>query len=153
MPTTGVLSVFLLCAVLPGKAGIPAALVFFDQNPVEVLLCCSFAGFFGSVVFTLMSSGIVKYFNALRARKNKGIYLRNYLRWMIKIKIRFGLVGLSLVSPLILSIPLGTFIAKKFYKNNLKIILYMSLSVLLWTCVYFLIFKCSNLLIDTLLRV
>ena len=100
-----------------------------------------------------MSSGIVKYFNALRARKNKGIYIRNYLRWMIKIKIRFGLIGLSLVSPLVLSIPLGTLIAKKFYKNNLKIILHMSLSVLLWTCVYFLIFKCSNLLIDKLLGV
>ncbi|NBU62136.1 MAG: hypothetical protein EBS26_04495, partial [Bacteroidia bacterium] len=67
-------------------------------------------------------------------------------------KTRFGLLGLSLVSPLVLSIPLGTLIAKKFYKNNFKIITYMSVSVIAWTLVYFLVFKFTNHLLDTLLR-
>ncbi|MFZ9454147.1 MAG: hypothetical protein ACO27Q_02850 [Bacteroidia bacterium] len=152
MYISGAISVFLLCAVLPGKLGIPAALVFFAHDPLLVFLCCGFAGISGSIVFTYLSSLIVKTVQAVRSKSQKGIYIRTYLRWVIKTKTRFGLLGLSLVSPLVLSIPLGTLIAKKFYKNNFKIITYMSVSVIAWTLVYFLVFKFTNHLLDTLLR-
>ncbi len=152
MSWTAICSVFVLTAILPGKAGIPAALVLFHQQLGWVMLYCGIAGCFGSIIFTYLSSWILNALKSRFANQRKGIYIRNYLRRIIKIKNQFGLHGLTLISPIFLSIPLGAFIAKKFYKNNFKIVLYMSVSIVLWSAVYSIVFKFSNLLLDTLLH-
>lgn len=50
---------------------------------------------------------------------------------MIKIKQRFGLVGIAFITPII-SQPIGAFFAEKFFKDKKKIILYLSVSVIFW---------------------
>jgi hypothetical protein len=59
---------------------------------------------------------------------------------MIRIKHRFGLVGIAFITPII-SQPIGAFFAEKFFKNKKKVILYLSISVVFWAiALYVLLF-------------
>lgn len=76
-------------------------------------------------------------------------YFRNHMhpkvftksnRRIIRIKKRFGIWGIALVTPLGLSMPVGTFIAERFYKDKKKVILVFSAAVLFWyVTIYFLL--------------
>lgn len=50
---------------------------------------------------------------------------------MIKVKQRFGLSGIALITPII-SQPIGAFFAEKFFKDKRKVIAYLSISVVFW---------------------
>ena len=59
---------------------------------------------------------------------------------MIRIKHRFGLAGIAAITPLI-SQPIGAFFAEKFFKDKKKIILYLSISVVIWSIgLYFILY-------------
>lgn len=53
-------------------------------------------------------------------------------RRIVKLKVKYGLIGIALLTPVILSIPIGTFIATKVVSNKKKVVLYLSVSILLW---------------------
>lgn len=57
-------------------------------------------------------------------RKNKII---------ISLRNRYGLFGIILLTPVLLSIPIGAFLAQKYYSKKANILLYMSISVIFWS--------------------
>lgn len=65
------------------------------------------------------------------ARRRKVFTKRN--RSIVKIWKKYGLAGIAIVTPVILSIPIGTIIANSLENNKKKILLYMFLSILFWT--------------------
>ena len=65
------------------------------------------------------------------ARKQKVFSKRN--RKIVAIWKKFGLIGLAFITPVILSIPLGTVIANIYVTNRKKIFLYMFCSLLFWS--------------------
>ncbi len=54
-------------------------------------------------------------------------------RMIIKIVKRFGLAGIVILTPVLLSIPVGTFIATRYYSANRFLLLYLCSSVLFWS--------------------
>ena len=64
--------------------------------------------------------------------KQKIIFTRRNRR-IVKIWRRWGLLGLALLTPVTISIPVGTFIATRLVPNRKKVFLYMFLSVLFWS--------------------
>jgi hypothetical protein len=54
-------------------------------------------------------------------------------RRVVKIWRRYGLFGIALITPIILSIPVGTILANSLVNNRKKIIIYMFFSVLFWS--------------------
>ena len=54
-------------------------------------------------------------------------------RRIVKIWLKYGLSGIAIVTPIILSIPLGTLIANNLESNKKKIFLYMFISILSWS--------------------
>ena len=46
---------------------------------------------------------------------------------------KYGLFGIALITPIILSIPIGTIIANSLVNNRKKVIIYMFFSVLFWS--------------------
>ena len=144
------LTVFLTCATFFGKAGMPAAMLLFEGDFRLVIPVSIIGGISGNIFFTHLSSVILKKIHDYRLSKNK-IHSRRIFtkgtRRIITIKNKFGLAGLAFISPAILSIPLGTFIAERFYKNKTKIILYFNLSVIFWSFTfYYLLLKFHDLL-------
>lgn len=65
------------------------------------------------------------------ARRRKIFTKRN--RSIVKIWKKYGLAGIAIVTPVILSIPIGTIIANSLENNKKKILFYMFLSILFWT--------------------
>ncbi|HET6992950.1 MAG TPA: hypothetical protein VFJ43_16580 [Bacteroidia bacterium] len=56
-------------------------------------------------------------------------------RFVIGIKMRFGLWGIAFITPSIISIPIGTIVAANFYKKKKGVLLYLIVSLILWSLV------------------
>ncbi len=135
-----ILSVFFTCTVLFCKAGVPAALLLFKDDFITFFVVCTAGGITGNVVFTNLSAILLKKIHAYRAKKGlihkKPIFTR-FNRRVISIKNRFGLLGLATITPLVLSTPLGAFLAERFFKDKKRIIIYLSISVVFWELVFY----------------
>ncbi|MCB0804692.1 MAG: hypothetical protein KDC05_02785 [Bacteroidales bacterium] len=57
-------------------------------------------------------------------RKNKLI---------IQIRNKYGFLGIILLTPVLLSIPIGAFLAQKYYSRKKHTLVYLSLSVMFWS--------------------
>ncbi|TKG96436.1 hypothetical protein EYV94_04075 [Puteibacter caeruleilacunae] len=53
-------------------------------------------------------------------------------RFIVKVKKKYGFWGLIIATPVLLSIPLGAFLANKYYRKRQHLVLYMSISIVLW---------------------
>ena len=57
-------------------------------------------------------------------------------RFIAKFRAKYGLPGIVILSPLVLSIPFGAFLLQKYYSKNKLARPYMVLSILSWTAVF-----------------
>jgi len=56
-------------------------------------------------------------------------------RFIILLKGKVGMIGIAILTPTVLSIPLGTFLASKYYSKKKAILIYLSISVAFWSFV------------------
>lgn len=56
-------------------------------------------------------------------------------RFIVKIRKKYGLPGLIILTPILLSIPLGTFLVLKYYSSRRNLLAWLSLSVVIWSIV------------------
>lgn len=131
-----ILSVFITCALVFGKIGMPAAVLLFKFNFMKVFLVSSAGGITGVVVFTYLSASFLKWYHQLRVKNGrihrKRIFTK-FNRRVIMVKQRFGLVGIALITPPLLSPPLGAFLAERFFRDKRKVIVYLSISTMIWS--------------------
>jgi hypothetical protein len=138
-----IITAFFACAYRPALLGLPTEIFAFHFSFFKILLIGVSAGFFGSVVSAFLSEELIVFSNYLMKkffpnRKKKRITRTN--RFLIKAKKYFGIVGVAALSPFIFSIPFGTFIAIRFFKNRNKTILLMTISTALWTVALYAIY-------------
>lgn len=142
-----ILSVFLLSAVKFGIGGVPAAVIA-EFSFFKAMIVTISGGMTGVFVFTYMSGWINKQLLKLKKKSNKPkkkFTLTN--KTIVYVKRYFGLLGLAIITPLILSIPLGVFLAVRYYEDKGKIIRYMIVSVVFWAiALYNLLHTFKNLL-------
>lgn len=83
-------------------------------------------------------------------RKNKTVNARkNFSRknkFIVMTKRKYGLWGIAFLTPILLSIPLGTFLANKYYRNKKSVLISLTISVLCWSIIMssFYFFKPSH---------
>lgn len=131
-----IISVFITSLFGFGKISVPSAIALFNFNFWKVIgITCS-GGITGAIVFTNVSDMLMKWWHNAKMK-----YFRNHRhpkvftksnRRIIRIKHRFGIWGIAMITPLGLSMPVGTFIAERFYKNKKKVILVFSAAVVFW---------------------
>ena len=71
------------------------------------------------------------YFRDAPVLKTKRKFSRKS-RLFVKMKLKYGLTGIAFLTPILLSVPVGTFIATKLTHNKPKIFLYITVAILLW---------------------
>ena len=103
-----------------------------------------FGAVFGSVLFTYLFAGILKWWDKVKegmfsSKHPKKIFTK-FNRRVIRIKHRFGLTGIAILTPIFLSIPIGAFLAERFYKDKKKVIIYLSISAISWCFVLYFIY-------------
>jgi len=65
-------------------------------------------------------------------RKKRARLFTRRNRTIARIKKTYGLWGIVLTTPLLLTIPVGAFIASKYYSHQKHIVLYMIISIVGW---------------------
>lgn len=107
-----------------------------------------FVNFSASIVSILLSYRFRHQILNLLKRKNKSVNgysgkLKNILiKWN-----KYGFVSAMIVSPILISIPLGVIVSAHFKTSKTKIFIFMSLSAFFWINVFYLISRFSiNLL-------
>ena len=131
----------------------PIYAFFIGLSFIETLLSLLAGGIFGFFVFYYISNilillarylkpVLIKYtpqslldrmqnWKQKRKEKRKGrkkFSLRNKL--IVKLKTKYGMWGISLLTPIALSIPIGAFLLRKYYHNRKEAIPIMLLSII-----------------------
>lgn len=134
-----ILSVFLLSSVKFVFGGVPMALGF-KFSFLESVIVSTSGGITGVITFVTLSEKILEYFyqrkilKKLNGQENtdkKKFTTRN--RTIIKVKQKFGLIGFSFFVPFFIPIPLGCFLAVRYFIDKKKIITYLSGSIIFWS--------------------
>lgn len=130
------ISVALANTISLSKMGIPAVIAVYGNNYFLALLSSCSGAIFGTIIFTYLSAGIMKAWDNFKdkwftSKHPKKVFTKSNRR-IIKVKHRFGLTGIAIITPILLSIPIGAFLAERFYKEKKKVILYLSVSAIIW---------------------
>jgi len=138
------ISAALACTISLSKIGIPTVIFIYKSNYLLAILSSCTGSVVGSVVFTYLFAGILKWWDRLRHTyfkpKHPKKVFTSFNRRVIRIKHRFGLTGIAILTPIFLSIPIGAFLAERFYKDKKKVITYLSISAIFWCIVLYFIF-------------
>lgn len=143
---TGWLETIIFAIIASVKFAITVPTFILSQNPPlpfwQALLFGVSSGTFGVVFFMVLSKYLIKAWQWLirllrldKNKKPKKVFSKKSRR-LVRIKSKYGLVGIALLNPIIISIPIGTFIAVRFYKNKKKVFLYLFGGVVLWSLIF-----------------
>ncbi len=131
-----IIGVFLLSAVKFFGAP-PLAYYVYGFSYWETILVCSLGGVFGVCLFFFFGTKIIKFFpNFFKPISKKRKIFTKKNKFYVKLIKKYGLIGIAFFSPILISIPVGAFLAARFFANNkMVVLLYFFLSVLFWSFV------------------
>jgi hypothetical protein len=122
----------------------PLAVMQFKFSFYETILWTNVGGILGIYFFAFLSEKAIvwwaRLFRNKRADRNnnpreKKIFTKKNRR-IIRIKQRYGLIGIAITTPFLLSIPLGTFLVVRYYKTSKVKFTYLIASNLVWSAIY-----------------
>ncbi len=132
------LSVFFLSSVKFMWA--PGTALVSGFSFADTILITSSGGITGISFFYFFGRWAVEKMEHIKSRTRKSDLVRpprkvfnRRTRNIVKFKLSFGLIGLVLVTPAILSIPIGCVVAAKFYRHNRLTYPLLVLSTIFWS--------------------
>jgi hypothetical protein len=146
-----IISVFLLSTVKFVLGGIPLAVVVYQFPFFESVTVTTLGGCTGATFFVYSSDFLIAYFKRKRIEKKTVSTKKKFTRTnkiIVIVKHRFGLLGIALLTPLLLSIPIGCFLAVRYFKEKQRILIYMFGSVLFWSVTMYYLYKPLNYVIQ-----
>jgi hypothetical protein len=74
------------------------------------------------------------FFSRKKVKRKIKIFTRKN-RFLVRFKKTYGFWGIIIATPVLLSIPLGAFLARKYYRHRRHLVLYMMFSIVGWAAV------------------
>jgi hypothetical protein len=122
----------------------------------QTIIAVTVGGISGFIFFYYFSGFIIRYFNKHKGalnftiRKYFWVDLAGLFKWeprtrpfstkrirsLVKFRRSYGLWGIIIMTPVILSIPIGAFLLKKYYSTHKNVFAYMMISILGWSLVF-----------------
>jgi len=112
---------------------IPLSIIKYDFNFIQTLLFSVAGGVLSVFVFAYLSDKIYKIINKRNKNKAKKRSVKKALA--IKTARKYGLIGIAVLTPVFLSIPIGTYLALYFFPEKRKTIPILITSVVGWSLV------------------
>jgi hypothetical protein len=113
----------------------PLAVLQFNFNFAETVLWTNVGGVLGIYFFTYLSDIIMEWWKRTFRKKQKKIFTKKNRR-IVRIKQNYGLIGIALITPLLLSIPVGTFLMERYYPRSKYKIVALITSNIVWSVIY-----------------
>jgi membrane protein YqaA with SNARE-associated domain len=100
----------------------PAAMLAAGYHPISTMIITYIGALVGSVVFYYFGVAIFNWWDRVsgKDKKDKFVFSKKS-RAMVKVKIRYGIIGLAAMAPII-SVPISAFIVAKFFPGKNKVI-------------------------------
>lgn len=103
-----------------------------NYNYIESVIMLISGGFTGILFFYYFSNWINIMISKFFQKKKKKQVFSKKVRRFINIKNKYGLLGIALITPVIISIPVGSFIASRFFSKKKHTLLTMFAGVVFW---------------------
>lgn len=136
----------------------PVAVMQFRFDFLETILWTNVGGLIGIYFFARVSEVLIRWWNrtfrphrasgdgngnsrseelisAQGNSRRKRIFTRRNRR-IVRIKQRYGLIGIAATTPLLLSIPVGTFLVVRYYRTVRAKFIYLASANLVWSVIY-----------------
>jgi hypothetical protein len=127
-------------------ATFPVAIYALKMSPGETLIYTNIGGIAGALVFLKLSNLIIGWWKENRPealfiekKKKRKTFTRTNRR-LVRIKINYGLMGIVVLSPVLLSIPVGAFLAARYYGTKTRIAAWLIAGQLFWSVIYTIIY-------------
>jgi len=127
---------FLLSSVKFAVATLPISLMF---SFTEAWLISVSGGIAGAFFFLYIWDYVLRMWTIYivkREKKVKEFKITKQKRKIISIKNSYGYWGIIILTPVILSIPIGAFLLDQYFKNQSYKFLHLSLSIVFWGTVF-----------------
>jgi hypothetical protein len=134
----------------------PPVSIEIGLNYLETFAATAAGGIVGVFIFYHLSGWMIRAFrknikpffirlfqNLKQKRKPQGVPVQNKSKtkrlsslnkkMFMAIRKKWGLLGICILTPTIFSIPLGSFLANKYYSGNKNTIVYLAISVIAWS--------------------
>ncbi len=101
----------------------------------ETVIILMVGGSIGVVAFYFFGEWIMLKWNTFRRSSNPPKKFTKTNRLIVKVRKKYGLIGLALLTPVLLSIPVGCIIAARYYRFSYKVLLTLLGAVVFWSFV------------------
>lgn len=100
----------------------PGIMLAAGYGVVKAMIVTYIGSLLGAIVFYYFGVSIFSWIDKILGNKqNKKIIFSRKARAMVKVKIRYGIIGLASLSPII-SIPISSLIVAKFFPGKHKVV-------------------------------
>lgn len=123
----------------------PVAILQFQFSFIETILWTNVGGMVGIYFFAYLSGKLINWWQrtfrpssskaTTNGQKEKRIFTRRNRR-IVRIKHKYGLIGIAFSTPFLLSIPVGVFLVVRYYRHARSRFLYLIISNLFWSVIY-----------------
>ena len=107
-------------------------------SPTNTFFITFLGGVFGVYFYFYVFKSITDFIYRRYGKKKKltGLKVTKKKRFLFKMKKRYGAVGIAILSPVLISIPLGCFILVKFFGKEKKYVFYLIGAVFFWSALF-----------------
>jgi hypothetical protein len=126
----------------------PLAILEFKMGIVMTIVWTNIGGMIGIFVFSYLSDYLIRFWNYYlrpvparifrgiewKERRKKVFTSRN--RRIVSIRKKYGLIGIALATPVILSIPVGAFLIVRYFGKHPKFLSYLAAANFIWSVIY-----------------
>ena len=126
-------------------ATFPLVIIQFKFNFVECILWTNVGGIAGIYFFAFLAAKLLAWWKRKFRRSNrkilsdeqqvKKIFTRRNRR-IVRIKQKYGLIGIAMITPFLLSIPVGVFLVVRYYHSTKSKFFYLIAANLIWSVIY-----------------
>jgi hypothetical protein len=126
-------------------ATFPLVILQFKFSFLETILWTNVGGIAGIYFFAFLSGKLIAWWNktfrkprhhsAMKERQTKKIFTKRNRR-IVRIKQQYGLIGIAVATPFLLSIPVGVFLVVRYYRSSSSKFLYLITSNVVWSVIY-----------------
>ncbi len=124
----------------------PVAILEFGFGFFKTLFLTNLGGLVGICFFTFLSEILIRFWRAFLAgpfsnkihiqKKKERKLFSSRSRRIVRVKSNYGLGGIALLTPLLFSIPVGAFIAIRYFKKKGVIVFWLLAANLFWSVIY-----------------
>jgi len=122
-------------------------------NFIEVLIYCVVGGMLGVIIYIYVWHIIMKIYRKFfpAKKKKEGLHVNKFKRILVKIVMKYELYGIAFLTPILLTIPVGTLLASALEPNKWRIKKFMFVSLLGWTLFLYGVLALFGVRIDKLI--